>query len=342
MNMRGLILAAALLLPMPSWSQELDPAIVAAAKQEGSVVWYTTQIVDQFARPAAAAFEKKYGIHVDYVRADSAAVALRLLNEGNARQVHADVFDGTAGVAALKGRGLVLKYLPPAAASLSPQYRDPDGYWAATNLYVLTPGYNTEAIPPAEAPKTFEDLLDPKYKDRIAWNISPSSSAAPGFIGLILHTMGEENGRAYLTRLAKQNVLGVQASARQVLDQVIAGEADIALNIFNTHAVISAAKGAPVAWIPMQPVMVTLSALAITAAAPHPNAGKLLMNFLLSEDGQKLYRAANYIPVLDSVKPEDPTVRPDGVNVKAYFVGPEQIDALMPHWVATFKEIFKG
>ncbi len=342
MTIRNLIRAMALLLPHLAAAQELDPATIAAAKQEGSVVWYTTQIVDQFARPAAAAFEKKYGIHVDYVRADSAAVALRILNEGKAGQVHADVFDGTSGVAALKTRGLVLKYLPPAAEKLAAQYRDPDQFWAATNLYVLTPGYNTQALPPAEAPKTFDDLLDPKLKDRIAWNISPSSSAAPGFIGLILHTMGEEPGRAYLKKLAKQNILGVQGSARQVLDQVIAGEADLALNIFNTHAVISAGKGAPVAWIPMQPIMVTLSALSVTAAAPHPNAARLLMNFLLSEDGQKLYRTANYIPVLDSVPPEDPSVRPDGVKVKAYFVGPEQIDALMPHWVAVFNEIFKG
>ena len=65
----------------------LDQALVDAARKEGRVVWYTTQIVNQFARPAAEAFEKKYGIHVDYVRADSNEVALRILNEGRAGKV---------------------------------------------------------------------------------------------------------------------------------------------------------------------------------------------------------------------------------------------------------------
>jgi ABC-type Fe3+ transport system substrate-binding protein len=322
-------------------SVELDPSIIAAAKSEGQVVWYTTQIIDQFVRPAAAAFEAKYGIKVNYVRSDSNAVALRIFNEGQAGHVQADVFDGTAGVAPLKKKNLVMKWLPPSAAHLAPQYVDPEGYWAATNIYVLTPGYNTSLVALVDAPKTFDDLLDPKWKNKLTWNASPTMSGAGGFIGLIIKVMGEQKGRTYLRKLSQQNILALQLSARQVLDQVIAGEAAIALNIFNNHAVISAAQGAPVAWIPMQPAEAVFSVISLTRGAPHVNAGKLLINYIVSTEGQQLFRNANYIPADQNVPPLVPGLRPDGKNFKAAYFLPEQIEAGMPTWKNIYDEYFK-
>ena len=140
-------------------------------------------------------------------------------------------------------QGIVASYIPDSAKRLPPQFHDPDGHWAATNLYVLTPGYNTDLVPKGTEPKTFQDLLDPKWKGKMAWNSQPSVAAATGFIGLVLADMGEEKGTAYLQALAKQNVTGLKVAARQVLDEVIAGEYSIALQIFNNHAVISAAQG---------------------------------------------------------------------------------------------------
>ena len=235
--MAGLCLMMAL---APAQAQ--DQALIDAAKKEGRVVWYTTQIVNQFARPAAEAFQKKYGIRVAYIRADSNEVALRILNEGRAGKVQADVFDGTAAVASLKKENLVLQWVPEGAKRLPANAVDEAGYWVATNLYVLTPGYNTDLVPKAAVPKSYEDLLDPRWKGKIAWNTASSPSAAGGFVGVVLTSMGQEKGRTYLKELAKQNVTGIQVAARQVLDQVIAGEYAIALNIFNNHAVISAAK----------------------------------------------------------------------------------------------------
>jgi ABC-type Fe3+ transport system substrate-binding protein len=331
---------------LPAWSDGAlsmvdDPMLIAAAKKEGQVVWYTTQIIDQFVRPVAAVFEKKYGIDVNYVRTDSNGVVLRILNEGRAGHVQADVFDGTEGVAPLKKRNLVMKWVPPSAVRLGKQFVDPEGFWVATNLYVLTPGYNTSLISKADAPKTFDDLLDPKWKDKITWNASPTASGAAGFIGVVIAAMGEQKGREYLKKLAQQNILGLQVSARQVLDQVIAGEAEIALNIFNNHAVISAAQGAPVAWIPMQPAEVVLSVISLTRGAPHPNAGKLLISFLISEEGQEIYRNANYIPADENIVPLVPALRPDGVTLKAIYFTPEQIEELMPKWMNIYNEYFE-
>ena len=339
---RGIAAAFTLsVLAALSPAQALDQALIDAAKKEGRVVWYTTQIVNQFARPAAEAFQKKYGIRVDYIRADSNEVALRILNEGRAGKVQADVFDGTAAVASLKKENLVLQWSPEGAKRLPANAVDEAGYWVATNLYVLTPGYNTDLVPKTAVPKSYEDLLDPRWKGKIAWNTAASPSAAGGFVGVVLTSMGQEKGRAYLKELAKQNVTGIQVAARQVLDQVIAGEYAIALNIFNNHAVISASKGAPSAWIPMNPSMAVLSVISVTKDAPHQNAGKLFLEFLISEEGQKLYRDADYMPIDPNVPARDPTLRPDGERFKALTFTPEQIDVNMPIWAGVFREYFR-
>lgn len=318
-----------------------DQALIDAAKKEGQLTWYTTQIVNQFAQPAARAFEKKYGIRVNYVRADSNEVTLRIQNEGKVGRMQADVFDGTGATAALKRDNLVARYIPESAKRLPDRFKDKDGYWVATNLYVLTPGYNTELVKKGTEPRTFQDLLDPKWKGKLVWNSSVTPSGSAGFVGVVLTHMGEEKGMAYLRELSKQNITGLQASARKVLDQVVAGEYAIALNIFNNHAVISAQKGAPVSWIPMEPALAVFSGLSLTAGAPNPNAGKLFIDFLVSEEGQKLYKQANYLPVDPKVPPNDPSLRPGDSTFDAVFKTPEEIFELLPKWGEVAKDIFR-
>ncbi len=335
----GASLALASLMAIdPSSAQ--DAALIEAARKEGSVTWYTTQIINQFARPAADAFEKKYGIKANYLRADSNQVALRIVNESKAGRTMVDVFDGTTVTPVLKKEGLVLQWVPESARRFGPQYIDKDGYWIATNLYVLTPGFNTSLVPKGTEPKNWNDLLDPKWKGKMAWNSSSSTSAGPGFIGLVLAELGQEKGLEYIKALAKQDVAGLKVAARQVLDQVIAGEYPIALEIFNNHAVISAQQGAPAAWIPMNPSLAVLSVLSIMKEAPHPNAAKLLVEFLASEEGQKLYRDADYMPVDPAVPPRDPSLRPDGKNFRAIYMTPEQVQESMPAWTDIFKQYF--
>jgi ABC-type Fe3+ transport system substrate-binding protein len=339
-NIRTVMAGLALGAAFASSALAQDRALIDAAKKEGAVTWYTTQIINQFARPAAEAFEKKYGIKVDYVRADSNQVALRIVSESKAGRPIVDVFDGTTVTPVLKKEGLVEKWIPESAKRFGPEYYDKDGYWLATNLYVLTPGYNTSLVPKGQEPKTWNDLLDPKWKGKMAWNSSSSTSAGPGFIGLVLAEMGQEKGMAYIQALSKQNIAGLKVAARQVLDQVIAGEYPIALEIFNNHAVISAQQGAPVNWIPMNPSLAVLSVLSIIKNAPHPNAAKLLVEFLASEEGQKLYRDADYMPVDPNVPPRDPSLRPDGKNFRAIYMTPEQVQDAMPRWTDIYKQYF--
>lgn len=325
----------------PGPATAADAGLVAAAKQEGRVVWYTTQQIDQLSRPLAEAFEKTYGIRVDYVRANTSDVAIRLINEARAGQTQADVFDGSDAAAVLKKANLALKWQPESVNRLPKAYFDPQGYWVATNLYVLTPAYNTDLMAKGSEPQTFADLLDPKLKGKMAWGWIPSSSAAAGFVGLILTEMGEEKGMAYLRALAQQNIAQLPVAARQVLDQVIAGEYDVGLQVFNHQVGSSARQGAPVAWIAMQPAMVTLAVISITRSAPHPNAGKLFVDFALSPDGQKIYRDAGYLTVEPSVPPLDPSLKPDDKTFRALSFTPEMIEDAMPRWMKTAEDLFK-
>ena len=340
-KLRAAALALWLAVPGAGGALAADQALIDAAKKEGRVTWYTTQIVDQFARPAAEAFQKKYGIKVDYVRADPIDIVLRISNESKAGKVEADVFDGTATAPGLKKQGLVLKWTPDIAARLPPQYVDKEGFWVATNLYVLTPGYNTALVPPATRPKTYEDLLDPKWKGKMAWSRSPVASGGPGVVGLLIADMGEAKAMDYLRKLAKQDITNASVTARQLLDQVLAGEYPISLGIFNHHAVISAGKGAPVDWIPMEPAMAVLSVISVTKDAPHPNAGKLLVDYLVSSEGQAFFRDADYLPVDPSVPPRDPRLTPEGGKFRALYFTPEETQDKLQVWAKIFNDLFR-
>ncbi len=319
-----------------------DAALVAAAKKEGEVVWYTTQIVSQLVRPVTAAFEKKYpGIRVRSTRANASETAVKILNEAKAGRLQADIFDGTTTVVPLKAEGHVLQWLPDSAKDYPAQVKDPQGYWIANNLFVITPGYNVTLIPRGKEPRTLQDLLNPGLRGKMAWNGFPTSSGSGGFIGTVLTEMGQEKGTAYLRELGKQRIANLRGSAREVLDQVIAGEYSLALQIFNHHAVISAKKGAPVDWIPMEPATVTLSVLSIHRNAPHPNAAKLLVDFIISKEGQEVFRRADYLPAHPQVPASVPTLKPSEGKFRSHYFTPEQTEEHMPRWAKVINDLFR-
>ena len=344
--MRSLLRAVALglgeMLTATAALEDYESELYAKAKKEGELVWYTTLIVKQAVRPLVAAFEKKYpGIKVRYSRANSSGTATKVLSEGKANRIIGDVFDGTSNAEALKDANLVEKWTPKGSSAYPSQYRDPDGFWSATHQYFLTPGINTSLIPKAEAPKTYDDLLDPKWKGKMAWSPRSTTSGAAGFIGNMLIAKGEEKGMAYLRQLAKQEIIPVSASARKVLDQAIAGEYPMALQIFNHHTVISGRKGAPVDWIPMEPVTNIIAAIGVIKGAPHPNAGKLLIEFMLSKDGQKVLQKANYLPAHPDVPALVPTLKPKEGKFKANTMGLKMVHRELKKWKKIHSDLFR-
>jgi ABC-type Fe3+ transport system substrate-binding protein len=324
----------------PAPAAEISPELIAKAKQEGQVTYYTDLIVDQIVRPLTTAFEAKYGIKVAFTRGDSQVNSIKLLNEYRAGRVIADVFGLTSAMEVLIAAGAVRQFTAANAEELPPQYRDPDRYWVSSHLFVLTPGLNTSLVPAAQRPKSYDDLLLPHWKGRMAWKMN-DLSGGPGFIGNVLTHMGEERGMAYLRKLATQDIKVLNASARAVLDQVIAGEYAMALQIFNHHAAISAEKGAPVDWARLSPATVTPGVVGLPKNAPHPNAGLLFVEFMTSKEGQGIFQKASYLPAHPAVPPLIPGLVPEQGGFTATVLTPAITDRAIDRWDDIFKQLFR-
>jgi ABC-type Fe3+ transport system substrate-binding protein len=144
-----------------------------------------------------------------------------------------------------------------------------------------------------------------------------------------------------LKALSAQRIVNIEASSRAILDQVIAGEYPMGLMMFNHHTVISAQKGAPSDWIKLEPVPVALDAVAILKDAPHGNAAKLLVDFLTSEDGQRVLQKADYLPAMPSVPAMKTGLRPEDGGFQATFLKPDEIHDRIPGWIKIVGELFR-
>jgi iron(III) transport system substrate-binding protein len=338
----ALLVPAALAMPHAAAEPyRPDPALVAAAQKEGQVLIYTSLIVEQIVRPLIKVFQSHVpGIDVKYVRADSTALVVRLTNEARANRPQADIWHMVEGVGPLIEAGIAAPLDLPAAKSMPKAYADPNGRWVTTNLALRSLAYNTTLVPKAQAPKSYADLIEPRFKGKFVWNPN-SVSGAYGFIGTVLKHMGEEKGIAYLRALAKQDITPVPMAIRAVLDRVIAGEYPIGLEMNGSHAYISAGMGAPVAWVPLDPVSLMLQVAGVNAKAPHPNAARLFIDFMISRAGQEVFRERDYVPVHPDVGAKIPQLKPETGGYKVVVFTPEEIDAKSRLWATIFQDFFR-
>ena len=340
-TLRSCALAIAMTMLAPAArTAEISADLIAKAKQEGQVVYYTDLIVDQIVRPLAAAFEAKYPIKVSFSRADSQMNILKILNEHQAGRPMSDIFGLTTGLEVLIAAGAAQEFTAANGEELPARYRDPDHYWISSHLFVLTPAVNTDLVPAARRPRRYEDLLAPAWKDKMVWKPN-DLSGAPGFIGNVLTSMGEARGMEYLRALSRQGIKPINTSARAVLDQVIAGEYPLSLQIFNHHAAISAKKGAPVEWLRFNPVTVTPGLVGMTRDAPHPNAGLLFIEFMTSREGQQIFQKADYLPARPDVPPLIPELIPENGGFTGNVVTPALTAKAYDHWNEVYNQLFR-
>jgi iron(III) transport system substrate-binding protein len=199
---------------------------------------------------------------------------------------------------------------------------------------------NSELVPMGQEPKSWEDLLDPKWRGKMAWS-SGTNTGGPGLVGMALREWGEDKGMEFLRKLSQQQVASLPSSARQVLDQVIAGEYAIAPMSSVHHAMYSSDKGAPVRWRPINPAVVSLISASIASNAPHPNAAKLYYEFILSEEGQTIFRDNYYLTSNTRVPPKDPKALPNGKDYRGQFFTPEDLDSDMEKWQKIYGDLFR-
>lgn len=324
-----------------------DPSqqLVDAAKAEGQLVWYTGLIVPQVVRPLSEGFQKKYGIEVKYATSSDSENVLKLTSQARVGKMEADLFDtpGTA-IAPLAAANLIEPYRPDALDVYDPIFKPDSKLYSGIYTLFLTTTYNTDLVPADEAPKTYEDLLDPKWKGKMVWTDTRGVSGPAGFIGNILKTMGEDKGMAYLRKLSEQQIARDPGNQRAVIDKVISGQYEIGLMTYNHHAEISKAKAAPIAWVKMEPLVANLGAIAIVKNAPHPNAAKLFLEYMFSEDGAKVIRDANYPPGHPNVPAKIPEISPTTGHFTFTLLPPEvasQEAEPLKAWLKIYDELFK-
>ena len=322
-------------------SADRQKILIEGAKKEGKIMWYTTLIVDQVVRPVKEAFEKEYPfIQIDFYRGNAENLVRRMLAEYQAKRYDVDLIDGTVSPVMVQRAGLLQRFYSPFFAEYPAELKDSQGFWGSTNLYFLTPGYNTRMVKLNELPKTYQDLLNPRWKGQMMWSTS-RGSGAPIFIGNVLMSMGPEAGKAYLQKLKGQNIAKSTASNRQILDLTIAGEFPIALHIFNHHAYISKTAGAPVDWYAIEPVTATIQTIALAKNTPHPHAAMLLLDFVLSEKGQKVFQQSNYLPAHPKVPAKQVDLKPGGGRFsKALYMTPDLQFDKGNEWVDYFQNQF--
>jgi iron(III) transport system substrate-binding protein len=249
----------------------------------------------------------------------------KLMAESRANNFVSDVFESTGLEVPARRANIVRPYWSPAADAYPAERKSPEGYYVPTRYSYLGACYNTDLVKPADAPKTFQDLLDPKWKGKMAWSSTVIGSVL--FITGVRNFMGEEKALDYLTKLAAQDIAPIASTNRAVVDRIIAGEYAICLDSFLHHPIISAKKGAPVAPQPMEPVITLVSSVMLPKAPPHPYAAMLFIDYLLSEDGQKVLRAADYFPAHPNVPAAEELnkIVPSKIGLKNNFIGPEKL-----------------
>jgi ABC-type Fe3+ transport system substrate-binding protein len=318
--------------------------LIEGAKQEGELTYYSAMIVNQALRPLTAAFQMKYPfIKIAYWRADSEEIETKLSAEMRANNLVGDAIEGT-GIGELAVRaGLAQSIWSPQLAGIPEKMRDPSQLWVPTRMSYFSIAYNTRLVPAGTEPKTYDDLLDVKWKGRMAWPLL-SAIGAPLFVTNLRLAWGDDKATAYLRQLRTQNIINFGAgNPRTLVDRVIAGEYAIALQIFAHHPLISAAKGAPVTSQLLSPVASSAGTFVIPRGSRHPHAAALLMDFLLSKEGQQILAAAEYLPVRPDVEPlaQIAPIVPSRAGVEENFISPEKLSAYTESSAKIIEDLFR-
>ncbi len=231
-------------------SQEIEKQrevkLVEGAKKEGKLVFWN-QGQAQEMQPVMSKFKQKYPfLQVDYWRADESALREKLLSEARARVYNVDVSGAEIDfILELKKAGLMKKYDWPNTRNWSPQHKDRDGYWIARNILPTVAVYNTNLVSPAEAPKSWDDFLNPKWKSFISMDRSGGE-----WVLMLWTAWGKEKTISYLKNLARNNLtLSSGATARNEMLAAGAHKIDLHLNL--NRILDYQEKGAPLEWVPI-------------------------------------------------------------------------------------------
>jgi len=295
--------------------EKLSPAerqqrLLEAAKHDGEAVIYANMDVTAM-KPLADGFMRRYpGVKATSVHFSGAAIITRIESESRVGKPLSDVvLSGQLGVLASIEKRIAARYRSPEREFLRDGFKDKDGLWTTYMTNVMVSAYNTRLVKKDELPRNVEDLLKPRWKNKLVMD-----SQSYVWFGTVMQYLGEENGLRLMKRLNEQNLQ--HSRGRRLMTQLLAaGEHEIAVET-NLNSVLSLSRqGAPLSFAPIQPYFLSPSLVFMSANAPHPFAGALFVDYLLSEEGQKIIVTTNRMPAHPKVKsPESQLL--EGQNVR--------------------------
>ena len=268
------------------------------AKREGALMIYTTGTQIQ---PLVDRFRQKYPfVRTQMPRASSVDVAVKVTQEYAAGVHLVDAFELNAdGLILPREQGVLQSFTSPEAVNFEPNAIEAGRHWISVRESYTGIGFNTTKLSPAEAPRTYEDLLDPKWKGRMA--VSGTLGTAGNWVGAMVVTHGAD----FVRKLGAQDIRVYQIAGRALANLMISGEVALSPTIYDSHVAASRAKGAPLAWNAPGPVPVTNTSAALAAKAPHPHAALLFIDFLLSKEAQSMYRDLGYLSSRKDMKSDE-------------------------------------
>ena len=267
--------------------------LIAGAKKEGALVVYASATAQQL-QMYFTAFNKKYPfIKTEFYRTGKQKLVSKILLEEQAKQHIADlVHTSVIETNIIKKKNGLSRYVPQEASVLPSQYRDPEGFWTSAYASGTLLGYNSRQVKRAEAPKKYEDLLDPRWKNSIAIDTNKIE-----WFAMLLKL----KGRPFMEKLAAQKPTPQNGNAL-VLQLLAAGEFPIAAGVYEYSVDDMKTKGAPVDWIGLEPVITYTVAVSLPSQPPHPYSAKLFIEWLLSKEGQEVVNQYGRVPIRDDVE----------------------------------------
>jgi iron(III) transport system substrate-binding protein len=302
---------------LPVYAQESpDPKVVEAARKEGEIVWYTTMSLDQ-SKQFMDRFLRKYPfLKPSVFRSGGGALLNRVVSETKAGKNFFDVVNGNGElVLPLMELGVLAPYVSPERKVIPEDLKDDKGFWTSVYVNSIVMGYNKNLVKRENLPRTYDDLLDPRWKGR---KISLDDSYTTLLQGLI-SVWGKEKALGYFKKLAEQEPVIMRGSTVRV-QLAAAGEFPLVVAYANIIQYL-AEKGAPVDWVSLEPAIISVNTVMLGAKASHPNAAKLLVDFTLSKEGQEKLWDFQRIPSRSDVEAKPARLFR---GYKRYVVAPEE------------------
>jgi iron(III) transport system substrate-binding protein len=316
---------------------DADEARIKAAKKEGTIVVYHS-INRKVLSKMAKEFTKRYGVKVKWTRKGSGGIARMISAEKMAGVLKCDIVSNGDATRFInwKKQNTLMNYVTPNTPSFMKLMVDPDGASVPARITYGAIGYNAKKVSKQEAPKSWKDLLDPKWKGRIGV-IDPRKSG-PGRWWLV--TMVKKFGWDFIEKLAKNRPLLLKSSSTAALS-LLGGEVDLTAPGSEHHLTRRIKRGEPLGVVyPKEGLVIKASRTAICANAPHPNAAKLWIDYETSFDGQTLIgKAGGYLPVRVDVTPH--FKRPQGALKKVIPITEEYAHKNMNKYMKRFEKIMR-